>query len=209
MKIDVDVRDLYHRYFSKSDDYYVSTKPTKSPKTEPIVYKQLTDNISPKGAIQLTNNEQPLNKAGLYGKDIWFPIQLWQAEDNFLDIDYCTTNVTMSKTIIRTAVAERKGTVKEMFNVDDYKFTIKGMLIGENRQFPESQITQLKNLFETTQPVMLHGGYVELFLIESTRVAITSLEFPDTEGKAVWARPFVMTCESDFITDLKIEDYKK
>lgn len=204
MNIYSSVRDLYQSYF-KSNDYYISND-NENPKNDPVVYKQPADNPNPNGKIVLTKNGQPLNKAGLYGKDIWFPIQLWQSKDNFLDIDYCTTNVVMSKTIIRTAVAERKGTVKEMFNVDDYKFTIKGMLIGKNRQFPEDQISQLKNLFETTQPVMLNGGYVELFLIESNQVAITSLEFPDTEGKAVWARPFVMTCESDFITDLKVKD---
>jgi len=75
-------------------------------------------------------------------------------------------------------------------------------LIGKNRLFPEDQIQYLKDWFETTEPIELHGGYPELFLDESCRVAITALDFPEVQGKAVWVRPFTMTVETDYIQDL-------
>jgi hypothetical protein len=99
-------------------------------------------------------------------------------------------------------VSERKGSVKECFSIDDYKFTIRGFLIGENRKFPEKEIQKLRRLAETTKAVELHGGYPELFLDESCRIAIESLEFPEVQGKQNWIRPFTLNCESDFIQDL-------
>jgi hypothetical protein len=121
-----------------------------------------------------------------------------------IEIEACTIGVNLSKTIIRTAVSERKGTVKECFAIDDYKFTIKGFLIGKNRMVPEDQIMLLKEWFETTEPIELHGGYPEIFLDESCRVAVSSLNFPEVQGKATWIRPFDMTLETDYIQDLDV-----
>ncbi|MNY27607.1 hypothetical protein D3C86_1615190 [compost metagenome] len=108
------------------------------------------------------------------------------------------------KEIIRTPVSERKGKVKECFAIDDYRFSIKGFLIGKNRLVPEDQIQQLKDWFETTEPIELHGGYPEIFLDESCRVAVSNLDFPEVQGKAPWIRPFTMTIETDYIQDLII-----
>ncbi len=199
-----DLQELYKTYFKKSP-YYITPKDSEEPVTQDIVYSGIADNNRTKGSIDYSSKQIALNKIGAYGQDIWFPITFKVSEKLSLEIEACTVAVNLSKTIIKTAVSERKGTVKETFGIDDYKFTIKGFLIGKNRFFPEDQINKLKEIFETTDPVELHGGYPELFLDESCRVVIATLDFPEVQGKSPWIRPFNLTCESDFIQDLIIK----
>ena len=156
-------------------------------------------------SIDYTSKQIALNKKSMLGKDIWFPIEFWLNTNQAMEIEACTIGVNLNKTIIKTAVSERKGTVKEQFNVDDYRFNIKGFLIGKNRFFPEDQIAALKTIFETTEPVYLRGGYPEIFLEENAQVVITSLDFPEVEGKSPFIRPFSLMCESDYIEDLILD----
>jgi len=208
----IDIHALYKAYFNNSP-YYISKEGSKEPLTQDVGYSILANNPYPKGTIHRSKTFQPFNKIGAYGQDIWFPITLKTAikeKDKLIpieiEIDSCTVGVHLSKNIIKNVVSERQGTVKECFNIDDYKFTIKGFLISKTRTVPEDQIINLKKIFESAEPVELHGGYPELFLETSCRVAIETLDFPEVQGKAPWIRPFQMTCESDLIQDLIIKD---
>jgi hypothetical protein len=198
-----DLNKLYQTYFNKTP-YYVTPKGSEKPLTQDVGYSIQAQNPRKRGTIvSSVIHGQPFNKIGAYGQDIWFPITIRVTNDLFIDIDACTVGVNLSKTIVRTAVSERKGTVKECFGIDDYKFNVKGFLIGKNRYFPEFEIEKLKRIFESTDPVELHGGYVELFLDTSRRVAISTLDFPEVQGKAVNIRPFTMTLETDYIENWK------
>lgn len=199
-----DLQKLYVTYFNQKP-YSINKESIEKASPVTTGYSGIPDNPRPKGSIDYSTKQISLNKIGAYGQAIWFPISFWKDTKKAIDIEACTVAVNLSKQIIKTVVSERKGSVKEQFSVDDYKFTIKGFLIGKDRFFPEDQVVLLKELFETTAPVSLHGGYPELFLDESCRVVITSLDFPEVTGKATWYRPFSLTCESDFIEDLIIK----
>lgn len=205
MIIGFDLQELYKTYFNNSI-YHIAKKDSDATKTELAVYSGLPENDRRKGSIDYTiKNGQPLNKISAYGKDIWFPVTFWKSSQIQIEIEACTVNVNLVKTIIKTPVSDREGTVHEQFNVDDTKFSIKGFLIGKNQTFPERQIMALMDIFKTTDPVSLHGGYPELFLDRSCQVAIISLEFPEVQGKKPWIRPFNLICESDSIQDLIIK----
>jgi Domain of unknown function (DUF6046) len=203
-----DLYKLYKTYFG-NQPYFVSDENKPTPEVQG--YSIASKNPRTKGSIYYSNKNQPFNKVNFYGQEIWFPITLkglvlekGKLLKSEIEIEACTVGVNLTKTIIKTVVSERKGTVKECFSIDDYKFTIKGFLIGRNRTVPENQITILKQIFESTEPVELHGGYPELFLDESCRVVINTLDFPEVQGKAPWIRPFTMTLETDYIQDLII-----
>lgn len=198
-----DLLKLYKTYFANSP-YYIDSNGNSKPITEEIGYSITMENPRPKGSIDYSSKNIAFNKIGAYGQDIWFPIELWKSGRKLIEIEACTVGVNLVKDIIRTPVSERKGKVKECFAIDDYRFSIKGFLIGKNRLVPEDQILQLKDWFETTEPIELHGGYPEIFLDESCRVAIGNLEFPEVQGKAPWIRPFSMIVETDYIQDLII-----
>lgn len=204
MQTSFDFGNLYETYFSKTP-YYV---PDSGFQDNAIEERHAPTANKHRGKIRKSTKDIPFNSFTSDGRDIWFPAEFrvngnTGSTNGPLIIEACTIAVNLSKTIIRTAVSERKGTVKEMFNIDDYKFTIRGFLIGKGRVVPETDINKLKNIFETSEPVTLHGGYPEMFLDKSCRVAVTSLEFPEVQGKAHWIRPFSLTCESDFIADVK------
>ncbi|MNP98670.1 hypothetical protein D3C85_112900 [compost metagenome] len=197
-----DLLKLYKTYFNNTP-YFVSNDDNK-PLTQEPGYSITMENPRPKGSIDYSSKNIAFNKIGSYGQDIWFPIELWKSGRKLIEIEACTVGVNLMKEIIRTPVSERKGKVKECFAIDDYRFSIKGFLIGKNRLVPEDQIQQLKDWFETTEPIELHGGYPEIFLDESCRVAVSNLDFPEVQGKAPWIRPFTMTIETDYIQDLII-----
>lgn len=171
---------------------------------DPVQYGALEPNSRSRASIDYTKKQIALNKKNFYGKDIWFPVEFRSGKKS-LEIDACTVGVNEMKTLVKTAVSERKGTVKEVFAPDDVRFTIKGFLIGKDRFFPEDQIQLLRDFFYTTDPVTLHGGYPELFLEESCRVIIDKLDWPEIQGKSYWIRPFSLTCETDYIEDLIIK----
>jgi len=196
-----DLNALYQNYFGNKPYHITETKSTSNEKP----YTLIAPNPTPKGTTVYTKKNIALNKQSVYGKDIWFPIELWLGEKQLITIDTCTIGVNLSATIIRTPVSERKGTVKESFYEDDYKFNIKGFLIGKNRQFPEEEILLLKQFKESHDAKELRGGYPELFLDESCRVAVVALDFPEVQGKAPHIRPFTLTLESDFIQDITIQ----
>jgi hypothetical protein len=199
-----DLEKLYSTYFNNKP-YFINKGGKTQQSVQDSMYS-ITENPRSKGSIDYTSKQIALNKINTYGKDIWFPIELWKSNQSILSIDACTIAVNLSKTIIKTVVSERQGTIKEQFSTDDYKFTVKGFLIGENRFFPEQQIQQLKELFKTTEPIELRGGYPEIFLDEdTTKIVMNTLDFPDVQGKSPWIRPFQFTCESDFIQDLIIK----
>lgn len=146
----------------------------------------------------------PISSKNEQGREVFLPVTLWVSDSLQLRVDCCTVRVTGKKNIIRTPVSERKGTVKEQYHIDDYQFTIKGVLIGTNGKLPDDQMTTLREIFESEKPVELRNALAELFMDKSRRVAIESLEFPEQEGKTMRHRPFVLVCESDFVYTLEL-----
>ena len=121
------------------------------------------------------------------GRDVFLPIHLTNGEYE-VDVPCATMRVTGQKTVIRTAVAERIGTVKETYNV--------------GKVAPDDDIYRLRMLFESTTPVQLINAISDLFMDDNRNVCITDLEFPEVEGKELRCRPFSLTCESDCVTNL-------
>lgn len=164
--------------------------------------------IEPKVEVNLSTSRFDASyKENLKGVDVFLPIHL-SNKDYKIDIACATVRVQGEKTIVRTAVSERNGTVKEMFNIGDYKFSIKGLLIASDRSkvMPDDDMFTLRQLFESTSPVELKNALTDLFMDENRNIVINSLEFPDVEGKELRIRPFVMECETDSVTNLVQEN---
>lgn len=192
----VNIQDIYNTYFQKP--YTVNDN------REAAILEEY-GKIQSKNDHKKTIKDIELSKI-VGGVEVFLPVQLWKSQREYLQINCCTIRVTSRKTIIRTPVSERVGTIKEQFNVGDYIFTIKGVLIGDKRTFPDEKILKLKDLYETTDSVELHNAMTELFMSGSRRIAIESLEFPDVQGGSKHHRPFVLTCESDFVESLTVAD---
>lgn len=188
------IENIYNTYFQPPYKLNDNREPLVLEEYGKLPLKNKSD-ITIKG-IHLTKQ--------LMGVEVFLPVLFRKSDEDFLEVACCTIRVTSKKTIVRTAVSERVGTIKEQFNVGDYIFTIKGVLIGRDRTFPDDKILQLKEIYETTERVELHNAMTELFMEGSRRIAIESIEFPEVQGGSKHHRPFVMTCESDFVDSLEI-----
>jgi len=199
----VNLKDIYNTYFQSG---YKVKQPTVA--DAPDEYSSA--DIPKKDTSYKTVFDIPITKSrdDMLGREVFLPVLFRKSQQDFLEIHCCTIRTTSKKTIVRTAVSERVGTVKEQFNIGDYIFTIKGVLIGKNRNFPDDEISKLRELYETTDNVELHNALAELFMTGSgsRRIAIESIEFPEVQGKDMHHRPFVMTCETDFIDTLIISE---
>jgi len=176
------LEELYQTYFQRP--YYVQ------PKTE-------LRNVGMFGTALSEN---------IKGVEVFLPITLKNSEHS-IKIACATVRINGSKTVVRTPVSERVGTVKEVFNVGDYKIEVKGVLIAEREMaVPDNDMSVLRWLYESTEPIVMENALTDLFLDQSKYVCITDLDFPEVQGKTLRHRPFTMSLESDYIKSLKVED---
>jgi hypothetical protein len=147
-------------------------------------------------------------QTSLHGVEIWLPTRFRQLpsdlfSDTTLLLPYCVIRITGSSTIVRTPLAERRGTVKELYSIDDYKITLKGFFIDRQRVFPHDDLATLKKLHEMGAGFILDNAVSNVFLNADDKVVITGFDLPEVEGGRKHVRPFVMQLESDTVFTLE------
>lgn len=201
-----DIEQLYSRTFG--------SKPYKVPGQ--------SFNENPEQPYQLPASKQDeafaqdgsLLQTSYAGVEIWLPTRFRglpadKFENGQLFLPYMVVRVTGSSTIIRTPLVERRGTVKELFSVEDYKITLKGFLIDRNRQWPYRELKALKDLHESGSAFYLDNALTNIFLnadaAEPDKVVMTGFDLPEVEGGRKHIRPVVMQIESDSVFTLEWE----
>jgi hypothetical protein len=143
-------------------------------------------------------------------KEIWLPVKFVGLDSNVFGeteilLPYATIKMESQKNVIETTLGERKGTVKELYSIDDWEIAIRGFVIDdENRRWPEAELTVLKNLNDLTESIRLDNALSNLFLGEDDRVVIMKLDLPEVSGGRKHIRPFAMTLKSDSVFDLEL-----
>lgn len=181
-----DIQDIYNTYFQ--EPYRIA------PKFNAADYSNYKNQATVKGDMVVEDYN---------GVNIFLPVKLVEVGGQILNIRCCTIKASSKRTIIRTPVPERVGVVKECYNIGDWSFALKGVLIGENNKYPDNKIEVLREIYESVAPVELHCPLVSL-LVNSKRIVIESLEFGGLEGRSIRHQPFVMICESDTVEDLYV-----
>lgn len=191
-----DLEQLYRRTFGNT--------PYKIPDAKSGSNKQLSD------ANGSTLKETYLER------EVWLPTKFLNVNidptgrnHNDLLLPYSVIKISGKKTIVKTPMAERGGTVKELYSIDDYSISLKGFLIDhDGRLWPEAWLKALQQLFELQTAVQLDNALTNIFLVKkdaAQKVVIESLEFPEVEGGRKHVRPFNMQLESDSIFTLEVE----
>ncbi len=151
------------------------------------------------------------------GREYYMPVTLTYADDVTnttatgaavtntvlfdLQLQYPVVSVTSRKTIIETPLTERRGTVKELINIQDYEIVIRGFIIGQSHEFPEDRVAKLRNVYEKNVALSIKCPLTDIFLLRpdrsgSDQVVITQLIFPAVTGvKNV--RPYELHLVSD------------
>lgn len=146
------------------------------------------------------------------GVEILLPVRFYLNQLPLMYLPYCVVNIHGKKTIVKTPMVQRKGTVKEQYNIDDYSIGIKGFLIGRDRKFPEAEINNLRQLFEAQTAVQIDNALTNIFLTdpalssdEQRRVVIEDFDLPEVQGGREYVRPFTMQLESDSVFTLELD----
>ena len=212
----VDIEELYHRIFGVKPYYKVNVPQYE----EHNGYTQYRELIPYRKTEKMRNpGSAPIEAKDAFGVDVWLPVEFYNlpngiGENNRLKLYYTTIKITGKATIVRTALAERKGTVKELYNIEDYKITIRGFFIDKQyRSLPFEDLMNLKKLHEAGQSFSIWNALTDIFLLDSSnpnleqqQVVITSFELPEEVKGRKSLRPFVMELESDNIFTLEMTD---
>lgn len=111
------------------------------------------------------------------GTPYFMPVKLSGVE---LSIPLVT--ISARKRIVQTPLVGRRGTVKELINIEDYAINIKGIAIEQDSRFPEFSIQQMRDLFEINQAITIQCALTDIFLQQDDSVVITGMSFPDMRG---------------------------
>ena len=137
----------------------------------------------------------------LSGREFFLPV--WFNE--YL-IPFAVIGMTWKKTFVDTPMPERGGSVHELISIDDYVFTIKGLLVNEDGEFPEKDIISLHEIFKINASVRLRSALSAIVLNGNfdERVIIRAVDWPVISG-VEHVKGFEVKVESDMIFDLTIE----
>lgn len=206
-----DIERLYEQIFGKSKKYHLDGAAENELKPLNGGYKLDVKKVTPELPATYKTTD-------LHGVDIWLPTWLEALPPNIgtdgtIFLPYCTMRFTGSSTIVRTPLAERRGTVKELFNTDDYKITLKGFFIDKaKRTYPDADLRELRKLHELGQSFKIRNYLTDLFLIDKTvsdqeqnRVVFTGFDLPENEGGRLHVKPFIFNLESDGVFTLTVE----
>ncbi len=101
---------------------------------------------------------------------------------NGVEIPNAVISITGKKNIVETSMVGRKGSVKELISIDDYKITVAGFIQSTDGTYPEAGITQIRELFNVNESVEFISVLTDLVLDEGDKVVLTDIEWLSTPG---------------------------
>lgn len=81
----------------------------------------------------------------------------------------------------REGVTNKRGSVKELINIGDYKITIRGIVINEeSEEYPEAAMRQIRKIIEERKSISIECQLTNIFNI--SLIAIEDSNFPAVPG---------------------------
>lgn len=140
-----------------------------------------TDMLGTPGFSQFTNRGKRLYKKDYLGRWYFMPVT-FIVEGKELEFPTAVMSISGKKTIVETPMVGRKGTVKELISVDDYRVSITGFIENTEGTYPEDEIVEMQELFNYNASVELVSAFTDLIFDDGDRVVITSISYPPTPG---------------------------
>lgn len=115
-------------------------------------------------------------------------------------------SMSLAKTIVETATVgkERKGTVKEYINTEDYVLNIRGVCVNPDYpdEYPTEQVQELQRLFEINDSVeVVNNLFLELFGIKN--LVLKNIEWNEMAGQqGLQVYTVNAVSDADFYADL-------
>lgn len=130
---------------------------------------------------EFTDKGTRLYKRDHLGRWYFMPVT-FKTDAGEVEFPQAVISITGKKTIVETHMVGRKGSVKELINVDDYKVSLAGFIQSTDGSYPEDEIVKMKELFNVNQAIELVSAITDLIFDEGDKVVITDIAFPSTPG---------------------------
>lgn len=127
-----------------------------------------------------TDKGSLLRKADAQGRYYFLPV-IFLYKDKEYEIPNAVISFTGKKTIVETPMVGRKGSVKELINIDDYEIRIQAM--AQDKDFPEAALTELNEIYNINESITLKCALTDLFLVADDKVVIKSIDISDMKGE--------------------------
>jgi hypothetical protein len=117
------------------------------------------------------------------GVPVWCDFYLKEQKEGGKSIQILQSIVTlqMKKTIVKTAMQGRNGTVKEYINNGDWQISIRGAFADNNPyRYPIEDVTSLNDICNIPEALEVVGEFFQLFNIHN--LVIEDYEFPQRQG---------------------------
>lgn len=108
------------------------------------------------------------------GREIFLPVKLGGVQ-----LPLPVIKLSGQKTIVETPLVNRRGSVKELISIEDYRITIKGIMLGDNGRYPEEQLFIMRDLWERNEALTIENILTDIFLIRPSEDGTPSDGEPD------------------------------
>jgi hypothetical protein len=148
----------------------------------PAIELEPYDDLEPAGQFQeFTGKGSRLYKQDFRGRWYFMPV-VFESGGKEYEIPDAVLSITGKKTVVETPMVGRKGSVKELINIDDYKVSIAGYIQSTDGSYPEDAIDEMRELFNINQSVELDCALTDLLFDDDDMVVIPDMSFPSTPG---------------------------
>jgi hypothetical protein len=124
-----------------------------------------------------------------------------QIRYQIITLDNVLISVSQSNKIVRTDISGRDGSVFEFIGRDDRRISINGILVGNNMERPEDQLSELEDILNSVIPIQVTCKYLNQLGI--TDLIIESSELPQQEGGYAYQQ-FSINCYEFIPQELRL-----
>ena len=208
----INIKDLYEQVFRISPRYIIpnySDLPSSTPQYGEIAIFPEPGNVAEMTELGTPILEKIILQAGITNsfKIVNGTPVLTQVSFPGYEFEgWPMIDVRQNKVLVKTQVTGRNGTVKEYISTDDHQITIRGILVGEENQYPYEAKKALQAMFDVNSPYEVSCRTLNDLGISS--IIFEDREFSDIEGyENVCA--YTVSAVSDSALILDIKEYKK
>jgi len=152
---------------------------------------------------QQTNGKYgtPLTATDKLGRVYWMPVQIGPSNSELMQLSFPTVSIEASVTNVDTYLTERQGSVSQYIYQNNIVIRVRGLIVGQNKQWPEEEIAALNDLKVKGVPMVLKCALTDIFLLHESRqgndtVIINDLQLPNQRGD-IKVQPYELVLSSN------------
>lgn len=170
-----------------------------------VSYKKGISNSKDSFGSEAARRETNIKGSPFYGKnnngnEVFLPIWLIKADGTKFMLQNTVSSIVSKKTIVETQLVNQQGSVKEEISIDDWEINVKGVIISPDMDYPDQQVSELRQLYKTSQSLEIDNARTSLLFEDNEKVVVKNLKFPEVKGYKN-----MQAFECDLVSDIEFK----